>query len=293
MDDVASTALLVAAFRAKESNRPNRLFDDPLSSVLAGESALRKAANHHRDEKLPYLAIRTRFFDDWLEKIVDPALRQVVFLGAGMDTRAFRLRWPDGVQLWEIDCPELLNLKQARLNTVLAKPKCIRTSVAADLSVADWPSHLLMQGFRKEAFSVWLAEGLFLYLPAKAVAQILRSVASISCPGSQFGAEILSEDYLHHERNRARLEEAAVRGTPWIFGTNEPEELFSQTGWQVNAVVQPGDEEASFGRWPKRSAPRHSPGRASSFFVTATRLVHRLAATNPPDDLQIWASGKL
>jgi methyltransferase (TIGR00027 family) len=269
MQDVARTALMVAAFRAKESNRPNRLFDDPLSSVLAGENALREAANHHRDERLPYLAIRTRFFDDWLEKIVSPALRQIVFLGAGMDTRAFRSRWPDGVQLWEIDCPELLDLKQTRLNTVQAKPKCLRTPVPADLSVADWPYRLLMQGFHKEAPSAWLAEGLFLYLPSKAVAQILQTARSISCAGSQFGAEILSEDYLHH--HRARLEEAAARGTPWVFGTNEPAELFSQAGWRVNAVVQPGDEEANFGRWPQPSAPRHSPGLASSFFVTATR----------------------
>ena len=273
MHNVARTALMVAAFRAKESNRPNRLFADPLSSVLAGENALREAANVHRDERLPYLAIRTRFFDDWLEKIIGPSLRQIVFLGAGMDTRAFRLRWPDGVRIWEIDCPELLDLKQASLNRVQAQPKCIRTPVAADLSVADWPKRLLMQGFRKEALSVWLAEGLFLYLPSKAVAQILRSVGSITCAGSHFGAEILSEDYLHHERNRARLEEAAARGTPWIFGTNEPEELFSRAGWQVNAVIQPGDQEASFGRWPKPSAPRHSPGLASSFFVTATKLV--------------------
>ena len=274
MEDVARTALMVAAFRAKESNRPNRLFDDPLSSVLAGENALREAANHHRDERLPYLAIRTRFFDDWLEKTVGPALRQVVFLGAGMDTRAFRLRWPDVVQLWEIDCPELLALKQARLNAVQAKPRCIRTPVAADLSIADWPDHLMMHGFRKEALSVWLAEGLFMYLPSEAVAQVLRTVGSIACAGSQFGAEILSEDYLHHERNRARLEEAAARGTRWVFGTNEPEELFSRAGWRVNAVVQPGEEGASFGRWPKPSAPRHLPGLASSFFVTATSL-HR------------------
>jgi methyltransferase (TIGR00027 family) len=271
MDDVARTALMVAAFRAKESNRPNRLFDDPLSSILAGETALTAAANHHRDEKLPYLAIRTRFFDDWLEKIVDLGLRQVVFLGAGMDTRAFRLRWPDGVQLWEIDCPELLDLKQARLNAVQAEPKCIRTPVAADLSVIDWPNHLLLQGFRKEVLSVWLAEGLFLYLPSKVVTQILRSVSSIVCAGSRFGAELLSEDYLHRDRNQARLEEAAARGTPWIFGTNEPEELFFQAGWRVNAVVRVGDEEASFGRWPKPPAPRHSPEPASSFFVTATR----------------------
>jgi methyltransferase (TIGR00027 family) len=125
MHNVARTALMVAAFRAKESNRPNRLFADPLSSVLAGENALREAANVHRDERLPYLAIRTRFFDDWLAKIIGPSLRQIVFLGAGMDTRAFRLRWPDGVRLWEIDCPELLDLKQARLNRVQAQPKSL------------------------------------------------------------------------------------------------------------------------------------------------------------------------
>jgi methyltransferase (TIGR00027 family) len=81
--------------------------DDPLSSVLAGENARREGANLHREERLPYLAIRTRFFDDWLQRIVGPPLRQIVFLGAGMDTRAFRLPWPDSVQLWEIDCAEL------------------------------------------------------------------------------------------------------------------------------------------------------------------------------------------
>jgi methyltransferase (TIGR00027 family) len=129
------------------------------------------------------------------------------------------------------NCPELLDLKQARLNAVRAEPKCIRTPVGADFSLAGWPDHLLMRGFRKDALSVWLAEGLFLYLPSKAVAQNLRSAGSISCAESQFGAEILSEDYLRHERNRARLEEAAARGTPWIFGTNEPEKLFSGAGW--------------------------------------------------------------
>ena len=271
MDDVARTALMVAAYRAKESNRPNRLFYDPLSSVLAGPKALKAAATRHRDDKYPYLAIRTRFFDDWLEKMLGSAYQQVVFLAAGMDTRAFRLKWPDAVQLWEIDRREVLALKQARFSAVQAKAACVRIPVAADLSTSEWPNTLVRHGFRSGAPSVWLAEGLFMYLPSSAVSQILCSVAAIAPAGSQFGAEVFSEDFLHDDRNRTYLEAAAARGTPWLFGCNEPEEFFVRCGWRTDMITGPGGEGADFGRWPKPIDPRHPAAVRSRFLITATR----------------------
>ena len=122
---VASTALFVAAVRARESGRRDPLFRDPLASVLAGSegrawlaaSEANPASNYHRDS-FPYLEVRTRYFDDWaLGASRDPAVRQLVTLGAGMDTRAFRIRWPQGFRLWEIDTPELFSMKETRLRS--------------------------------------------------------------------------------------------------------------------------------------------------------------------------------
>jgi len=271
MDNVARTALMVAAYRAKENNRPNRLFYDPLSSVLAGQNALKAAATRHRDDTYPYLTIRTRFFDDWLEKTLGSTYQQVVFLGAGMDTRAFRLKWPDAVQLWEIDCREVLALKQARLSAVQAKARCGRIPVAADLSTGEWANDLLRHGFRTGVPSVWIAEGLFMYLPSSAVSQILCNVAALAPAGSQFGAEVFSEDFLHDDRNRTYLKEAAARGTPWLFGCNEPEEFFARCGWRIGMITGPGGEGADFGRWPKPTDPRHPAGVRDRFFVIAAR----------------------
>jgi methyltransferase (TIGR00027 family) len=118
--DVATTALFVAAVRARENERSHPLFQDQLSSVLAGREGLEwlaaseasPASNYHRDS-FPYLEVRTRYFDDWaLDVVRDSGARQLVLLGAGMDTRAFRLPWPQGFQFWEVDTPELFALKE-------------------------------------------------------------------------------------------------------------------------------------------------------------------------------------
>src|SRR5712691_12446036 len=115
--------------------RLDSLFRDPLAEVLAGTEAM--AALHAMPEAVQdrvsmYTVIRTRVFDDWLATAVGPeqSVSQVVLLGAGFDGRAFRLNWPPGVRLWELDQAPLLVAKEAILAQVAAIPGCQRQTLA-------------------------------------------------------------------------------------------------------------------------------------------------------------------
>ena len=137
---VGMTALWVAQARAEESSRPDRLFEDSLAQAFIGAAGYitLPQLEEHFGEIYPYIrehvAIRTRFFDDYLLQACAAGCRQVVILAAGVDTRAFRLPWPEGVQLFELDLPEIFTFKEQVLAREGAKPVCQRTVVEADLS---------------------------------------------------------------------------------------------------------------------------------------------------------------
>ena len=117
MPSIIETARWAAAQRAKESERPDRLFFDPLAEMLAGTdglAALRLSEqyNPRHADTANYISIRIRFFDDIAQKGTAQGVRQVVLPAAGMDARAYRLPWPDGITTYELDHPELLDIKE-------------------------------------------------------------------------------------------------------------------------------------------------------------------------------------
>jgi methyltransferase (TIGR00027 family) len=112
----------------------------------------------------------------------------VVLLAAGLDTRAFRLAWPPGVRLFELDLPEVLAFKQRVLAREGAVPRCERTVLAVDLR-GDWPAELTRAGFEPAEPTAWLAEGLLIYLSAAEAARLLAAVGELSAPGSQLALE--------------------------------------------------------------------------------------------------------
>lgn len=274
--EAATTALFVAAVRARESKRKDHLFIDDLASTLAGpegtaqlgSAELNPASNYHRDS-FPYLEVRTRYFDDWLLGAVNGGkATQVVLLGAGMDTRAFRLDWPKGVKLWEIDTRELFAIKESRLRAARARPQCERLTVTADLGSSEWTASLRNAGLRNSDSTVWLAEGLFQYLSKETVDQILEGAASLSLSGSFFGADIISEEYIRRASNRPVMGRRAKRGVPWTFGTDNPDELFLAHGWTVDEDVTALDAAVALGRWTPRGTGAGPPG---AVFISATR----------------------
>lgn len=218
----------------------------------------------------PYMAIRTRFFDDFLVHVTNEhRIWQVVLLAAGMDARAFRLRWSPGTTIFELDQPEVLATKGALLTELNAQATCQRYVVGVDLS-HSWAPWLTTAGYDPQVPSVWLLEGLLNYLTEATVQQLLTTITSLAAPQSWLGADVVSREFLHSPWMQPWLMHLAEHGAPWQFGTDDPEGLFRQHGWEAT-VTQPGEEAAHYGRWPYPVAPREVTGIPRSYLITAVR----------------------
>jgi methyltransferase (TIGR00027 family) len=281
MDPVAQTSRWMAAARARESGRPRRLFDDPLAAALAGPEGFAWLNRMERAQPavLPwggpalYVVVRTRFFDDFLLRGSRSAgARQVVLLAAGMDARAFRLGWPPGMRLYELDRPEVLKAKEEVVARAGARPACERRVVGADLAHPSWSEALLEAGYEPREPSAWLAEGLLFYMPEAAVRGLLDGAGALATSGSLLGVDLVNDDLLASPLMRPLLRALARRGVPGHFGANDPEALLAEHGWEADAI-QPGERGANYGRWPYPVAPRRVPGVPRLFFMRTRRAV--------------------
>ncbi|MEV6549467.1 SAM-dependent methyltransferase [Streptomyces sp. NPDC051597] len=280
LDAVERTALLTAALRAAETRRPDRIYQDPYAQALCGEIGPELLAEIRRatfpadaSRTLPstpdYNAIRTRFFDDHLQEAArEPGMRQIVLAPAGMDSRAYRMDWPEGLRYFEVDRPAVLAYKRDRLEGV--RPRTDHRTVAVDLTAPDWEDDLLRAGYDPTLPSTWLLEGLLYYIPEQDTHRILSRVAAFSAPGSRIAADLVNSAALTLPHMRGLLDIFAGWGCPWLFGTDEPEALFDRYGFSVEAV-QPGEPGADFGRWPDPVPPRHETDVRRVFFIHGRR----------------------
>ena len=177
----------------------------------------------------PYLAIRTRYFDDFLVAAAAP-LRQLVLVAAGLDTRAFRLAWPAGMSLYELDRP-VLAAKQALLDSAQATARCRRVTVGVNLT-APWEDALLAAGFNRATPSLWMVEGLLPYLDESVGARVLATTAVLAAPGSRLGADSVGRGFLESPYTRSYLQALERENAPWRFGTDEPEAFLAAAGWE-------------------------------------------------------------
>jgi methyltransferase (TIGR00027 family) len=185
------TAHWTAAVRARESKREDCLFNDPWAALLAGEAGTTWIESRSDDSVLP-IVLRTRFFDDFLQKISTQfAVNQFVLVAAGLDTRAFRLSWPKQTQLFELDQPSVLEYKEQILHSAGAHTNCSRTTVSVDLS-KPWFKKLEKAGFNHELPSCWLLEGFLFYLPNDQLDHILDDIAHLAVPGSWMGFDVIN-----------------------------------------------------------------------------------------------------
>jgi methyltransferase (TIGR00027 family) len=253
--------LVTAASRARESARPDALFTDRWANLLAGAEG-REFLGRHEDVLLattPTFAVRHRFFDDFLLDAAGRGFQQVILVAAGLDTRAYRLIWPSGTCVFEIDQPEVLTYKQEILDRAGAAPTCSRFPVAADLR-EDWPAILLAACFRPDEPAVWLAEGLLFYLPETAARTLLTTMASLSAPASLLGTDTQSATVLASEERTAWVQLYADSGAPFVFGTDDPEGFVSSCGWKP-VMHLARDLGSHYGRpFPEPQPPGPPPG---------------------------------
>ncbi|MFW0786226.1 SAM-dependent methyltransferase [Gordonia sp. CPCC 206044] len=197
LDAVGQTALGVALARGIESLQPDALFRDPLAeAILASSRPDVRASDHievHRERRAMYLWIvaRTVFLDAVFERATASGIGQFVILGSGLDGRGFRCEFADDARLFEIDRPQIVDIKESAVADSGLAPTVDRRPVACDLG-DDWLRALQDSGFRPDLPSAWLAEGLFVYLPDDVVTRVIEGVGVASQPGSRIGATVRS-----------------------------------------------------------------------------------------------------
>jgi methyltransferase (TIGR00027 family) len=199
---VGATATMVAAARAMASREPDALIDDPFAEPLVravgldffvrlldgefgasdddGGAATRLITN--------VIAVRTRFFDDFFVDATAAGVRQAVILASGLDARAYRLNWPEGTVVYEIDQPKVIEFKNSTMASIGAEPKATRRALSIDLR-EDWPAELRRNGFDDTKPTAWAAEGLLVYLPPDAQDRLFDDIAALSAPGSRLATE--------------------------------------------------------------------------------------------------------
>jgi len=268
-DSLASTARWTASVRAMENARENRLFADPWALLLAGEEGAAWIAQRTPEAVVP-IVLRTRFFDDFLQGITaQKSIRQIVLMAAGLDTRAFRLPWPEGTRIYELDQTPVLRYKEAVLRAAEAEPACRRRAVEADLT-ASWKEVLVGAGLNVQEPSGWLLEGFLFYLPGEVVTRVLDEVSSLAAPGSWLGFDIINSAMLTSPLTRGWVEMQARSGAPWIGTLDDPEGFLAARGWQAT-LTQAGADDANHGRWPFPVIPTRMAGMPHNWFVVAKK----------------------
>ena len=293
---VGATAVMVAAARAAETERDKPLIRDPYAKVLVAgagtgvwgfmldDDFIAKVADTDAEAAAifehmgSYQAVRTHFFDDFFATAIVGGIRQVVILASGLDSRAYRLQWPVGTTVYEIDQPKVLEYKTATLAAQAVSPTAVRRAVPMDLRF-DWPNALREAGFDASAPTAWLAEGLLMYLPANAQDRLFEQITELSAPGSHIAAETMGvQADERREQMRERFERIAAQ-----FGMddaldvaeliyNDPDradvaDWLAEHGWASKAVSSQ-DEMRRLGR---AVVLEQTDDKAFSVFVTAEK----------------------
>jgi len=255
---VGATATMVAAARAVASRSDDAVIDDPFAEPLVravGVDFFTRLATGEltpadldggQDGESPVgmrrfadgMAARTRFFDDFFAAAVRAGVRQAVILASGLDARGYRLQWPDGVVLFEIDQPEVIAFKAATLSGLGASPTTDLRTVAVDLR-ADWPAALAQAGFDATAPTAWIAEGLFGYLPPEAQDRLLDQITELSPAGSRLAAEsVPAHQDVDQEEIRERIQESTDRWRSHGFDLDFSELVFMGDRAEVTAYLK-------------------------------------------------------
>lgn len=298
---VGTTAVMVAAARAAETDKPSPLITDPYAKLLvdgAGSGVWESMLDPEFVERVTaeepevgamfthmgnYQAVRTHFFDAFFTSATADGVRQVVILASGLDSRAYRLNWPAGTAVYEIDQPKVLEYKAAKLAEHGVQPTAERRQVPVDLR-HDWPDALVRAGFDPAEPTAWLAEGLLMYLPGEAQDLLFERITELSAPGSRISVEtvgVQADD--RRELMRQRFDQISAR-----FGIEQPldiaelmyhdsdradvTEWLTGHGWNATAVTS-REEMTRLDRWvlPAEVDGQPIDERAFSEFVTAQR----------------------
>jgi methyltransferase (TIGR00027 family) len=263
---VGMTATMVAAARAMATRAERPLINDPFAEPLVkavGVDLLARLASGELDpaelndvhdgaagamsRMADNMAVRTKFFDEFFLEATNAGIKQAVILASGLDARAYRLAWPSGTVVYEVDQPDVIEFKTRSLAELGAAPTAERRVVAVDLR-HDWPTALRTAGFDPTQPTAWSAEGLLGYLPAEAQDRLLDTITELSAPGSRLATESApssepGDDEKVQERMQAISErwrahgfDLDLAGLVYFGDRNEAAPYLAAHGWRLSSV---------------------------------------------------------
>ena len=266
---VGVTATMVAAARAVATRADRPLINDPFAEPLvraAGVDLLtRLATGEVNPDELndvhdgatgstgamsrmaDNMAVRTKFFDEFFLDATRAGITQAVILASGLDARAYRLAWPTGTVVYEVDQPQVIDFKSRTLAELGVAPTADRRTVAIDLR-DDWPTALRAAGFDPTRQAAWSAEGLLGYLPPEAGDRLLDTITDLSAPGSRLavesapnpepGDEDKMRERMQHisERWRAHGFDLDMAVLVYFGDRNEAASYLAERGWSLHGV---------------------------------------------------------
>jgi methyltransferase (TIGR00027 family) len=270
---VGATATMVAAQRALSTDE--KLIDDPYAAPLVravgidvyvrlvnGEIPVGGDSEFDPQRMARGMACRTRFYDRFFLDATKGGIGQVVILASGLDARAYRLPWPAGTVVYEVDMPEVIEFKTLTLGDLGAEPTAERRTVAIDLR-DDWATALRAAGFDSQASAAWSAEGLLVYLPDAAQDALFDNITALSAPGSRLAFEFVPDTHIfaderwraHHDRMSELGFEIDFNDLVYHSERSHTLDYLNQRGWRTspqtvkelhaaNGFVYPDDEVA-------------------------------------------------
>ena len=248
--DVSDTALWVAVFRAQESERSDALFKDPYAGRLTGDRG-RKIAKSMSSS--PYtgwaVVIRTTIIDSFIEKLIAEGVDTIVNLGAGLDTRPYRMNLPDSLQWIEVDYPHMVQLKEDKLGK--EKPKCKLERVGLDLADVDARKKLLTRINNVSKKIVVLTEGVTPYLTEEQVASLGADLRAQTNFRYWITDYFSPEVFRYMKRNRKQQQQ--MKNAPFQFNPKNWFEFFARLGWKDKEICYLAEQSEKLGR--KMPAP--------------------------------------
>jgi methyltransferase (TIGR00027 family) len=250
---VGATATMVAAQRALASDET--LIDDPFAAPLVravgldvyvrlvnGEIPVDSDSEFDPHRMARGMACRTRFYDQYFLDAAESGIGQVVILASGLDARAYRLPWPAGTVVYEVDMPEVIEFKTLTLKELGAEPTAERRTVAVDLR-DDWAAALRAAGFDAQAPAAWSAEGLLVYLPDEAQDALFDNITALSAPGSRLAFEFVPDTAAftderwraHHDRMSELGFDLDLSDLVYHGQRSHVIDYLTQRGWQTSA----------------------------------------------------------
>ncbi|KZM74525.1 class I SAM-dependent methyltransferase [Nocardia terpenica] len=285
VSSVGVTALGVAAMRAMETLQPDPLIRDDYAALFVAASGHEPMSRLLEDPEPPQdsplafglMGHRSKFYDDFFLDAAADGVRQAVILAAGLDARAYRLSWPTGTVVFELDQPKVLEFKQTVLDEHGAVPTADRRALAVDLR-DDWPAALLAAGFDPAAPTAWSAEGLLPYLPGAAQDLLFERIERLSAPGSRLATDMVADpdglirmqDFSKEELQDTMWGDVDIRELFYTDDRADPDIWFAERGWTTGGLL-PHELAARYDR-PMPEVPEPFSAMMNSIrYVTAVR----------------------